>query len=288
MEMGDDVVPIDLGSGPNLTDGPGWVACLAEHRPDAIYHLAGWSDVGGSWDNPTDTFEVNVLGTVNLLEAARTTSKAKVLLVSSADVYGSVETTDLPLTESSLAQPNSPYGASKQAAEAIAMHYWRSRDLDVVIARPFNHFGPGQRPQFVAPAFASQIADLERSGGGVLQHGNLSAKRDLTDVRDVVRAYRLLITNGIPGEIYNVCSGSAISMQQLLDTMVERANAEIETAIDQNLLRPVDQPIVEGSHAKLAGATGWHPEVSFVETISDLMDDARRRSGRPSEKHLSI
>ncbi|MGH1492950.1 MAG: GDP-mannose 4,6-dehydratase [Acidimicrobiales bacterium] len=276
-ECGDEVVGLDLNSGPDLRDGDGWAKVVADAKPDVIYHLAGWSDVGKSWADPTTTFAVNALGTVSVLEAARLADTGRVVMISSADVYGTVTPDVLPLTELHPAQPRSPYGASKQAAEAAALQYWRGHGVDTVIARPFNHLGPGQSLQFVASAFAAQIVSVESGGDSKLRHGDLSPHRDITDVRDVVRAYRLLGTDGEPGEIYNVCSGQTVSMQHLLDALLALSNAPVETELDPDLIRPIDLPVLRGSYAKLRAATGWEPEIHLDETLTLVLDDARQR-----------
>lgn len=275
--MGDDAVGFDLRDGPDLLDGPGWSDLLASERPETIYHLAGWSDVGASWRSPIDTFRVNALGTMTLLEAARNAEVKRILLISSADVYGLVEPADQPIDEQLTPQPRSPYGLSKQAAEDAGRQYQRAHGLEVVIVRPFNHLGPGQSPNFVAPSFATQIAQAEVDGHGELAHGDLTARRDLTDVRDVVRAYRLLSVDGVAGETYNVCSGHAESMQQLLDTLIAQSTVTVSTSIDPERLRPVELPILRGSHRKLTNATGWQPEISLETTLIDVLDEARKR-----------
>jgi len=276
-DAGDDVIALDVSSGPDLRDREGWQQVVAEHQPDVIYHLAGWSDVGGSWAHPWTTFEVNVMGTVAVLEAARLAGSQRLVMVSSADVYGLVTERDLPLTETNPTQPRSPYGASKLAAEHVASSYWRAHGLPVVIARPFNHLGRGQATKFAAPSFARQIAGLEHQGGGVVTHGDLSTKRDVTDVHDIVRAYRLLALHGEAGETYNICSGQAISMQAILDTLLSLSPSEITPRTDPSLIRPIDLPVLQGSHQKLSAATGWKPKVEISQTLRDVLDDARNR-----------
>ncbi len=277
-DAGDSVVALDVKNGPDLRDRIGWRDAVAEHGPDVIYHLAGWSDVGGSWLEPWTAFEVNIMGTVSILEAARVGGMPRVVLVSSADVYGLVDESDLPLDEESSAQPRSPYGASKQSSENIAISYFRAHKLPVMIARPFNHLGRGQTTKFAAASFADQIARLELNGGGVLRHGDLSSKRDMTDVHDIVRAYRLLALHGEPGEIYNICSGRAVSMQEVLDTMLSLSPAKIDGEVDESLIRPVDLPVLRGSHHKISAATGWKPNVELAQTLRDVLDDARTRA----------
>lgn len=277
VDSGDTVVALDVKNGPDLRDRVGWRDAVAEHGPDVIYHLAGWSDVGGSWLEPWTTFEVNVMGTISVLEAARVGGMPRVVMISSADVYGLVDEADLPLTETQSPQPRSPYGASKQAAEDIAVSYWRAHKLPVVIARPFNHLGRGQATKFAAASFANQIAQLETERGGVVHHGDLSSKRDMTDVHDIVRAYRLLALHGEPGEIYNICSGSAVSMQDVLETLLSLTPSDIRGEIDGSLIRPIDLPVLQGSHEKLTSATGWTPKVELAQTLRDVLDDARAR-----------
>ena len=274
---GAEATGLDLRTGPDLLDADGWRRALDEHRPDVLYHLAGWSDVGGSWERPFETFRVNALGTLAVIEAAVAAKTERVILISSADVYGPVPVAEQPITEQHPPRPHSPYGVSKQAAEALAFQAHRAHELGVVVVRPFNHIGAGQSTRFVAPAFASQIAAAERVGGGEIRHGDLSARRDMTDVRDVVRAYRLLAERGEPGEVYNVCRGSAIAMADLLDGLIRLANVPVTTAVDPGRLRPVELAVLEGSHAKLTEATGWTPRIPLSETLTDILDDARAR-----------
>lgn len=276
-DSGDEVVGLDVASGPDLRDRHGWIDAVAEHDPSVIYHLAGWSDVGGSWSDPWTTFEVNVMGTVSVLEAARLAGSPTVIMVSSADVYGLVDEADLPLTEDHPSRPRSPYGASKVAAEDIAVSYWRAHGLPVVVARAFNHLGPGQATKFAAPSFAHQIAELESQGGGTLRHGDLSTRRDITDVHDIVRAYRLLAVHGEPGQIYNICSDRSVSMQSVLDTLLSLSPSPITGETDQTLIRPIDLPVLRGSHRKLTDATGWTAVIELTQTLQDVLDDARKR-----------
>lgn len=275
--MGDDPVGTDLATGPNLLDAKGWIDLVASTRPRVVYHLAGWSDVGSSWDSPVMTQRVNAEGTLNVLEAARLGGVERVLVISSADLYGKVTPEDLPLTEDAPVRPSSPYGASKQSAEAIAQQYVRGWKLDVVIARPFNHIGRGQSVQFAVSAFADRVARCEQVGGGIVRHGDLQARRDLTDVRDVVRAYRLLTTKGEPGQVYNVCSGKTISMQEILRHLLDHSSSDVRTEIDPDLLRPVELPVLLGSHAKLTADTGWEPTIDLADTLAEVLADARQR-----------
>ncbi len=174
-------------------------------------------------------------------------------------------------------QPTSPYAASKAAAEALAVQAHLGHGLETIRVRPFNHLGPGQSEHFVAPALAARIARAERVGGGEIPVGNLSARRDFTDVRDVVRAYRALAVEGEPGDVYNVCSGEDIAIQQLADELVALATVPIALRPDPALVRPVDLPVLRGDAGKLAEATGWKPEIPLQQTLSDLLTDMRAR-----------
>lgn len=277
---GDEVVGTSTANGgPDLLDSDAWHDLVAKHRPDVIYHLAGLSDVGTSWNHPKEAFAVNAMGTLSVLEAVRTAgSRSRILVVSSADVYGKTDAGELPIPESTPARPNSPYGASKLAAEELARQYHRGWGVKTIVARPFNHTGPGQSTRFVAPGFAGRIVDCEILGGGIVTHGDLSARRDFTDVRDVVKAYRLLATHGTPGETYNVCSGQDVAMSEILDSLVSMATVPIITSSDPELMRPVDLAVLRGSSDRLAKATGWAPTIEIAETLRDILAHARSHS----------
>jgi GDP-4-dehydro-6-deoxy-D-mannose reductase len=274
---GDDVTETDRHTGLDILDAEGLGALFAEARPEVVYHLAGQADVGGSWSSPVETFRVNAEGTLNVLLAAAEQGVDRVLAVASADVYGVVTEEELPLTEASPLRPTSPYAASKLAADALALQAFLGHGLGVVRVRPFNHLGPGQSEQFVAPAIAARIARAERDGTDTIPVGNLSARRDLTDVRDVVRAYRLLIERGEAGEVYNVCSGVDVSIQTLADLLVGLARRPVRLVTDPDLLRPVDLPVLRGDATRLHAATGWKPEIPIEQTVADLLDDMRQR-----------
>ncbi len=275
---GDTVVAWDRSlGGPDLLDLDAVIELFTSVEPDVVYHLAGDADVGGSWDHPERTFTVNALGTLHMLTAARAARVNRVLCVSSADVYGRVTEADLPLTETSPLAPVSPYAASKVAADALAQQAFLGHGLAVIRVRPFNHLGPGQRPSFVAPAIADRIARNERTGGRTVAVGNLSPRRDFTDVRDVVRAYRLLIEKGRPELPYNVCSGRDLAVQDLADLLLDLATDPMELVQDPDLVRPVDVPVLRGSNTRLHEATGWEPSIPIRTTLADLLADTRRR-----------
>jgi len=275
----DEVVGVDRDTGPDLLDADGFIRLLNDLRPDAVYHLGGLSDVGGSWNTPNETFRVNAEGTLNVLQACVTAGVRRVLAVSSADVYGRVTLTELPLNEDNPLRPVSPYAASKIAADYLALQAHLGYGLEVMRVRAFNHLGTGQTNRFVAPALAERIALNELEGGEEVPVGNLTPRRDFTDVRDVVRAYRLLVEHGEPGEAYNVCSGHDIAISELADRLVAKAHREMRLEGDLSLQRPVDVPVLRGDYTKLHKATGWEPEIDLDQTLTDLLDEWRGRVG---------
>lgn len=279
LASGDEVMTLDRhGEVPvDILDGPAVGAALAEAAPAAVYHLAGWADVGASWSDPLGVLRVNAEGTLNVLEACRAAGVERVLSVASADVYGMVGEDELPLTEASPLRPTSPYAASKVAADALAQQAFLGHGLGVVRVRPFNHLGPGQSEAFVAPALAARIARAERDGRDEIPVGNLSARRDFTDVRDVVRAYRLLVERGEPGAVYNLCTGADVAVQDLADSLVAMAARPVALVPDPALMRPVDLPVLRGDASTLTAATGWRPEITLQQTLADLLADMRER-----------
>lgn len=275
---GDDVVVTDRSTdGLDITDAPALLDLFRHCRPEVVYHLAGASDVGGSWSTPQATFRSNAEGTLNVLWAAREADVERVLTVGSADVYGRVEPEDLPIVEDLPMRPVSPYAASKASADHVALQAHLGYSQHVVRARPFNHLGPGQSNRFVAAALAERVALNELSGDSHVKVGNLSPERDFTDVRDVVRAYRMLVEHGHAGEVYNVCSGRAIAVRTLADRFIALAEIPMRLVTDPDLERPVDIPVLLGDATRIAADTGWEPEIPLEVTLADLLDDQRRR-----------
>ncbi|MCU1374380.1 MAG: nucleoside-diphosphate-sugar epimerase [Actinomycetia bacterium] len=272
---GDEVVGVDLEV--DVTDGEGVRKAFLDARPEAVYHLAAASHVGTSWSAPVDVLRVNAEGSLNVFLAALDAGVERVLLIGSAEQYGRISPELLPVVETTPLQPVSPYGASKAAAEMMASHAFHGRGLPVVSVRAFNHLGPGQSEALVASTIAKQVAEAERAGGGVVHTGNLEARRDFTDVRDVVRAYRLLVEHGQPGEAYNVCSGRDVAIQEIADHLAAQARAEVRFEVDPERLRPVDVPVVRGDNAKLRAATGWSPEIPLEQTLGDILAWWRQR-----------
>jgi GDP-4-dehydro-6-deoxy-D-mannose reductase len=279
IELGDEVVRIDQEV--EITDPDALLAAVRAAAPDAIYHLAALTHVGESWDEPLRVLQVNVIGTAALLAAARECgTDPRVLVTSSAEVYGAVtDPARLPLRETSPTAPLTPYAASKLAAEAVVTQAGLGHDQHVITVRPFNHIGPGQAPSFAVAALAKRIVEAERSGADSIPVGNLSARRDFTDVRDVVRAYRLLVESGSPGEVYNVCTGRDVSIEEIAQSLLALAGSPLELEVDPSLVRAVEVPVLRGDPAKLEDATGWKPEIALEETLADVMNSWRERAG---------
>ncbi len=274
--MGDEVISIDLEV--DVADPEAITAAVLDAQPDAIYHLAALSHVGESWESPAEVLRVNVLGTAALLAAGRALDEPPVVLVvSSAEAYGAVGPDDLPITESTPLRPISPYAASKAAAEQLALQAWRGYGQPVVLVRPFNHVGPGQAPTFAVSALAKRIVEAERDRSGRVAAGTLTARRDYTDVRDVVRAYRLLVTRGTTGDTYNVCSGVDVAVSEVAERLCALAGAEVELVTDPDLVRPVDLPVLRGDPGHLVADTGWRPEIAFDDTLLDILEFWRQR-----------
>lgn len=280
---GDDVATTDrVDGGPDLLDGPSLARMVSAKRPEVVFHLAGQADVGHSWDDPVGTLRANVEGTMNVLAAARAAGVNRVLTVTSADVYGAVAAEDLPVSEETPMRPVSPYAASKAAADLLALQAHLGHGQDVVRARSFNHLGRRQSDRFVCPALAARIVANERSGGEVVQVGNLEARRDFTDVRDVVRAYRMLAVAGQAGVAYNVCSGRAVAIAEVAERLLSMATHPMRLETDPALLRPVDVPELRGDPSRLQTATGWVPAHDLDDTLGEVLDDWRGRlDGHP-------
>lgn len=261
---------------------------MQEASPQEVYHLAAISSVQASWKNPRLVFEVNVAGTLNVLEAAMELDPApRVLNVSSGQVYAA----DLPgaAIEGSATGPANPYAASKAMAELLAVAYRQhSGSGGVITARPFNHSGPGQTPDFVLSSFAKQIAEAE---AGLrpprIQVGDLQVERDFTDVRDVVQAYRLLLRFGTPGEVYNICSGESYSIKMLLDTFCSLAQVKLQVEVEAARLRPQQASNIRGNADKLRQATGWKPEIPIRQTLQNLLDWWRSRVAATANRQHS-
>jgi GDP-4-dehydro-6-deoxy-D-mannose reductase len=254
---------------------------LRRKQPEVIYHLAAQSNPHGSLADPRGTWALNLGGTLNLLEAVKAaglTPGPRVILVSSGVCYGNPDPSHLPVTEDCPLRPNNPYAASKAAADLLGIQHHLAHGTDVVMVRPFNHAGPRQSPSYVLAALALQVAEVEAGRKTAVEVGNLEVIRDFTDVRDVVRAYRLLAQhgNGKPGEIYNLGSGRGTKIADALDRLTALASRPIAVRIDPARVRPVDQPHLVANATKLRAATGWEPSYTIKQTLADMLERCRR------------
>ena len=254
---------LDVTSAASVADA------VADARPDVVFHLAGQASVGGSFEDPVGTWDANATGTLRMVDALP--RGTRLVLAGSAEVYGAVPEAEQPIREERPLRPSNPYAASKCAAEMVCLGVAAARGVEAVISRSFNHTGPGQDARFALPSWARQIAAV-RAGEAepVLRVGNLEARRDLLDVRDVVRAYRRLAEAGDAATAYNVCSGSALSMREVLDTLIELSGAEVRVEVDPARVRPVDVPLLMGDAGRI-NALGWSPEIPLRRTLADLL-----------------
>jgi GDP-4-dehydro-6-deoxy-D-mannose reductase len=259
-------VPLDVNSVEQLE------TTVADARPRLLFHLAAQSSVGLSFDDVLGTWETNATGTLRLLQVVSEVSPStRVLVVSSSEVYGAVPEAEQPISESRPLHPLNPYAASKAAAELASVPFTASGSVAVVIARSFNHTGPGQSTRFALPNWAEQLGRIGRGElEGVLRVGNLEARRDLLDVRDVVRAYCLLAEVGVPGTVYNVCRGEARSLREVVEELVALSGTGARIETDTARLRPVDIPLLLGDSARLR-ALGWAPRITLRQTLLDLL-----------------
>ncbi len=272
--QGDEVVAIDMEV--DVTAPAAVAQAVTEAAPEVIYHLAALSHVGDSWSDPSKVLSVNVIGTANVLAAARQIDGDPLtIVISSAEVYGIVAPSELPLTELSEVRPASPYAASKAAAEQVALQATRGFGQRMIVVRPFNHVGPGQPPVFAVPALAKRIVDAMAEGRTSLSVGTLTTRRDFTDVRDVVAAYRLLATRGTSGEVYDVCSGVDVEIAEIADRLLALAGTSLTLETDPSLIRPVDIPVLRGDATKLIEATGWAPVIPLDVTLADVLASFR-------------
>ncbi len=258
----------------DLNDRQATQAALRVARPDLIFHLAGQPFVPESFRDPAATLQINILGALHLFQAIlELQCPARILVIGSYEEYGKISPSDLPIDEHCPLRPTNPYGVSKAAQGLLALQYHLSHGIDTVRVRPFNHIGPGQSIRFVAAAFAQQIARIEHGlQPPLVQVGNLSAHRDLTDVRDTVRAYALLAEHGQSGAVYNVGSGQAVMMQELLDQLLALSSVAVEVRPDPERMRPIDMPLVVCNHSLIREQTGWAPTIPLQQTLRDILN----------------
>ncbi len=275
---GDEVISLDRVNGLDIRDAEDVRHQFEAARADVLYHLAAFTHVGNSWNAATEVLRINVEGTMNVLDACRATHVKRVVVIGSSEEYGRVGAHEVPITETTPLRPATPYGASKAAAGLLAQQAWYGHGLETVRVRPFNHTGAGQSPDFVAPALAQRIIRAQRDDTGYIAVGNLDPIRELLDVRDVVRAYRLLMERGEPGEVYNVATGKGHRIGALAETMVSFADRPLELRPDPTLVRPVEVERLVGDASKLAERTGWSPEYSLTETLRTVFNHALHTS----------
>ncbi len=259
---------------------PGQARVAIEHsRPDYIFHLAAQGYVPQSWKDPWHTYETNIRSQFNLFHAVSAIGiSPKILVVGSNEEYGWAGEQNLPITERTTLRPQNPYAVSKITQDFMGLQYFLHLGLQVIRVRPFNHIGPRQEERFVAPSFAKQIVEIERGlRPPVLKLGNMSARRDFTDVRDMCRAYVLSLQKGIPGEVYNIGSGCARSMRELLDLMLSHSSIEPVEETDPSKMRPSDVPVSFCDPSKFRQHTGWEPRIPLEQTVVDILEDWRNR-----------
>ena len=253
---------------------------LDDIKPDIVYHLAAQSSVSVSWKRPQLTAEINVVGSINVLEAVRDAEKKdiRLILIGSGEEYGYIREGACPLSESEPLNPGNIYAATKACQDMLGKIYTRAYKMDIIMVRAFNHSGPAQSNIFVISDFCRQIAEIEKGmKEPVISVGNLSAKRDFTDVRDVVRAYRLLGEKGVSGNVYNVGRGKAVEIQYILDTALSYADQPIEVKRDPARMRASDIPLIEPDVSHIFEDTGWRAEITMEQTIKDTLDYWRKK-----------
>jgi GDP-4-dehydro-6-deoxy-D-mannose reductase len=258
----------------DLTDRNAFNPVLSSFNPDWLFHLAGESSAKASFTDPIKTFNINVMGGLNVLEAVKTLApKTKILLVTSGDIYGEALLTDKLTDEEVKPIPNSPYGVSKAALDMLGRIYAGSFGLDIIIARPFSHIGPRQQDVFFIPTVARQIAEIKRGKGDhSLRLGELNIFRDFTDVRDVVRAYILLAEKGRKGEAYNICSGKQYLLKELVETMIGLSQKKIAVMLDPERVRRADLSRMKPDNGKIMRETGWRPTIDIKRSLSDVFE----------------
>lgn len=262
----------------NITDNQEMNLLLKKYKPDIIYHLAAQSSVSYSWENPQETMSINVNGTINLLKGvAKFSIQSKVILIGSSEQYGKVTKEELPISEEQPLKPTNPYAISKVTQELIANLYYTSKHLKIIKIRSFNHTGPRQATTFVLPDFAKQIVDIERNIiPPIIRTGNLQVKRDFSDVRDIVKAYKLLGDKGVIGETYNVGSGNSYLLQELLDYMIAQSKVEIIIKQDRKKIRPIENLEIICDNSKLK-KLGWKNTIPITQTINDIIKYYREK-----------
>ena len=263
----------------DLLDSHSLQEAMMDVRPSLVFHLAAQSFVPASWTSPAVTLEINVVGSCNLFEAVRAAQIDPVISIAcSSEEYGLVKPSEVPIKETNPLRPLSPYGVSKAAMDYLGYQYFRSYGMKIVRTRGFNHTGPRRGEPFVCSSFAKQIAEIEKGRQEpAMKVGNLSAKRDFTDVRDMVNGYFLATQKGEPGEVYNICSGRAVKIEKVLDLLLKMSKVKVKVEQDPTRMRPSDIPILKGDCSKFKRQTGWRPKIPFEKTLKDLLNYWREK-----------
>lgn len=259
----------------DLLDAQSVLSLINEIKPDLLFHLAGAASPAKSFADPIGTFAANVNSQINILEAMAKYKllNSRILIISSAEIYGRVAPTELPIDEDAPLSPSSPYAVSKIAQDYLGLQYYMSYKLQCIRVRPFNHIGPHQSTKFVVADFSKQIAEIEKGvKEPIIFVGNLEAKRDFTDVRDIVKAYYMVQELGMPGEVYNIGSGISRSAKEILDILLSLTTRKISIKVDPQKLRPSDTPDIICNNKKLTDLTGWQPKIPLKQTLQDTLD----------------
>lgn len=276
VSKGDDVRGFNLRDGFDILNYEHVRLALDVFRPTHIYHLAAQAYVPESFVNPSRTFQVNTLGSLNVLEAVRQLGiKPRILLAGTSEEYGDAQYGEGTITEEALPNPLSPYAISKLAMDHLGRLYAKSYGMNVVVTRAFNHAGPGRGEMYAESSFAKQIVEVERGHREYVEHGNLKSIRNYTDVRDIVRAYSEAIE--LSSDVYNICSEQNVSMQEVMDELIELADKPIKTKVNQALFRPADFSFKTPSCSKFKLLTNWEPTIPLYTTLSDILNDWRNR-----------
>jgi len=263
----------------DLLDAHSLQDLMMDVRPTHIFHLAAQSYVPASWTLPAVTLEINIVGPCNLFEAVRTVKIDPLIQIAcSSEEYGLVNPDEVPIKETNPLRPLSPYGVSKVAMDFLGYQYFKSYNMRIIRTRGFNHTGPRRGDVFAESSFAKQIVEIEKGfSAPIIYVGNLEAKRDYTDVRDMVRGYLAAVEKGIPGEVYNICTGKAVKIKKVLETLLSLSKVKVEIRQDPTRMRPSDVPILLGDNSKFVKQTGWKPQIPFEKTMSDLLNYWRKK-----------
>lgn len=258
----------------NLIDHTSVYNLLNKIKPDCIFHLAAESSVGSSWKNPVNMMNNNVLSQINIFEAVRELElSTRIIVAGSSEEYGLITESDLPVNEKCCFNPLSTYAVSKVSQDMLAYQYYKSYDMDIIRVRSFNLTGPGRPPTYALSSFAYQIAEIEKKKSeNIISVGNLDVKRDYTDVRDAVKGYYKIALKAKPGAVYNLCSGKAYNLKDLLNILISFSTTEVNVEIDRSKYRPSDLPIMLGDNTKIKTEIGWVPKIDIKTTLNDLLD----------------